>query len=378
MKRIFSIIVLAIIINSFSFFAGPGQALAFSVNPVGLLHQVTNTVISRVSDIIYYLIMQKKYIFDDYQDPNTYVALNIPPAVSNIIASSSVLTSTSTEIKTPGTSTDLLPVGTGTIPSVKKPSLPKAPVAGQTITPVQTPVIKSNIISAPATVITPDYTNNSDIIKYTNKERAKESLAPLLANSTLDIIAGKRADDLFTNQYFEHESPDGQSASDLAKQTGYDYLLIGENLAMGSFSDEEEIVTAWMDSPGHRANILNDKYQEIGVSLKTGLFNGEKTLMAVQIFGLPLGICPKPSSATKTQIDSSSQAIKQMQADAGVMYNDLNNLKNNPQIDKAYYYQKIQEYNYFAKQVNDAILALKNMIDNYNFEVSQYNSCINL
>lgn len=201
-------------------------------------------------------------------------------------------------------------------------------------------------------------------------------MKPLSANSILDTIAEQRADDLFANQYFEHASPDGKSATDLAKKDGYEYLLIGENLALGDFGGDQGIVSAWMASPGHRANILNGRYAELGVSVKTGTYNGENTTIAVQIFGLPLSDCPRPDSNDKTLIDSSTASIKQMQTDALVMFNNLNTLKNSPNLDLSYYYQKIQEYNYFAKKVNDAVSALKGMIDSYNLEVSKYNSCV--
>jgi uncharacterized protein YkwD len=92
---------------------------------------------------------------------------------------------------------------------------------------------------------------------------------------------------MFENQYFAHESPTGEKVSDLAKKFGYDFLLIGENLAMGNFSSDEDLVLAWMESPGHRENILNEKYQEIGVAVKKGIFEGKEVWIAVQHFGLP-------------------------------------------------------------------------------------------
>jgi hypothetical protein len=58
------------------------------------------------------------------------------------------------------------------------------------------------------------------------------------------------------------------------------------------------------------------------------------------------------------------------------MYNNLDSIKNNPQVDRSFYNQKIQEYNYYAKKVNDAVLALKIMIDAYNSQISKYNACI--
>ena len=162
----------------------------------------------------------------------------------------------------------------------------------------------------------------------------------------------------------------------MAKKINYEYLLIGENLALGIFDGDKGIVSAWMASPGHKANILNPKYTELGVAVKNGIYNGVNTTIAVQIFGLPLANCPKPDQNNKILIDSSSASINQMQAEALEMYNNLSTIKLNPQTDVSYYNQKIQEYNYFAKKVNNAVLALKGMVDSYNIEVGKYNTCI--
>jgi len=220
------------------------------------------------------------------------------------------------------------------------------------------------------------YSSDSEILKYTNIERVNSSLKPLSENAVLDNIAISRVKDLFANQYFEHESPDGQSVSDLAIQYNYDYLLIGENLALGEFGGDQGIVSAWMESPGHRANILNGKYKELGVAVKQGNFKGDDVTIAVQVFGEPLSNCSKPNLQNKVLIDDSTVSIKQMQADAKVMYDNLTAIKNSPNLDRGYYNQKIQEYNYFAKKVNDAVVNLKNLVETYNAAVARYNSCI--
>ena len=131
-----------------------------------------------------------------------------------------------------------------------------------------------------------------------------------------------------------------------------------------------------MNSPGHKANILNKQYTELGVSVKNGVYKGEETIIAVQIFGLPMANCPQPDQNVKHLIESSSDSIKQMQADALALYNNINTIKNKAGVDQAYYNQKIQEYNYSAKRVNDAVVALKSLIDSYNLQVSKYNACI--
>jgi uncharacterized protein YkwD len=260
---------------------------------------------------------------------------------------------------------------THTAPAVEKPN----PIV------VSNPilVIQSNPVTEPTEPevrIVNNYYNDSQILSATNLERENASLEPLLPNQILDQVAVLRADDLFTNQYFQHDSPDGLSAADLAKDLDYDYLLIGENLALGNFDNEQDIVSSWMESPGHRENILNAKYKELGVAVKEGIFDGEKVTIAVQIFANPLSNCIKPNSQTKSLIDESTISIKQMQVEATQMFSNLEKIKNDYSLDRSYYTQKVQEYNYFAKKVNDAVVALKGLVDIYNTGVNSYNSCI--
>lgn len=349
------------------------EAFSFNFNPITFLQKTANIIASRVSDAIYYLVMQKKYIFDNFSDPNIYTSFNIAPGLERIISST-----TADSIIGKLIFSRPIAVTTSTLPSLGKTApVYTTEVPGQVASSVPGLVVESSPVSNPENEPISD-SSGSQILNYTNEERIAMSLKPLADNSVLDTIADLRVDDMFTNQYFEHNSPDGQSVTDLAKKVGYGYLLIGENLAQGNFDGDEEIVSAWMASPGHKANILNEKYKELGVAVKEGIFDGGNTTIAVQIFSLPLVTCPKPSQNTKLLIDNSSVSIKQMQGEALVMYNNLDAMKNNPDINQSYYSQKIQEYNYFAKKVNDAVAALKNIIDIYNVEVAEYNSCINL
>ena len=124
------------------------------------------------------------------------------------------------------------------------------------------------------------------IIQCTNRARAENGgLPPLSENSLLDAIASERAADMIQKQYFAHYSPSGEGATDVAQRAGYHYKHLGENIALGSFQTDEKIVTAWMQSPGHRQNILSDGCSEIGVAAKRGRMKGEDVWVAVQIFG---------------------------------------------------------------------------------------------
>jgi uncharacterized protein YkwD len=123
-----------------------------------------------------------------------------------------------------------------------------------------------------------------EIIKLTNQERAKNNLAPLAPNAQLLKAALAKADKIFAEQYFSHNSLDGIKFSTWVKEEDYRYLIIGENLALG-FDNPKVVIKAWMDSPDHRANILNPRFRDIGLVVMESDFNGEKTKVIVQYFG---------------------------------------------------------------------------------------------
>jgi hypothetical protein len=124
------------------------------------------------------------------------------------------------------------------------------------------------------------------IIDLTNNARATEGLIMLEENRLLDAIAEARARDILDKQYFGHVSPTGEGASHIARKIGYKYKVIAENLASGAFFTNSKIVDCWMQSPGHRKNILSSRMREIGVSVIKGTLNGAETWVSVQIFGL--------------------------------------------------------------------------------------------
>jgi len=124
----------------------------------------------------------------------------------------------------------------------------------------------------------------TNIINLTNAARIAEGLGPLNQNSVLNQAAMAKANDMIANNYFAHTSPSGTSPWYWFKQADYIYTYAGENLAM-DFIEAEDVVDAWMASPTHRKNIVNGKYQEIGVAVKPGEIDGRKTIICVQFFG---------------------------------------------------------------------------------------------
>lgn len=122
------------------------------------------------------------------------------------------------------------------------------------------------------------------ILDIANTHRARSGLPPLILNARLSQAAQVHAEDMATNGYFSHTSPDGSSFAERLAAAGYSSRSWGENIAYG-YSNAEAAMTGWMNSSGHRANILSTGFKELGVghaSSSTG------TQYWVQTFAYPL------------------------------------------------------------------------------------------
>ncbi|TYS58018.1 hypothetical protein FZC74_13555 [Sutcliffiella horikoshii] len=102
------------------------------------------------------------------------------------------------------------------------------------------------------------------VVELTNAEREKQGLAPLELDVELSKVAKDKSKDMQQNNYFSHNSPTHGSPFDMMKKYGIQYNTAGENIAQGQQSPEE-VVNAWMNSEGHRANIMNENFTHIGV-----------------------------------------------------------------------------------------------------------------
>ena len=102
------------------------------------------------------------------------------------------------------------------------------------------------------------------VAELVNAERAKYGLKPLTLSKTLSDGARMKSKDMHDNRYFSHTSPTYGSPFDMMRSLGITYRTAGENIAKG-FASPEAVVKAWMNSKGHRANILSTSYTEIGV-----------------------------------------------------------------------------------------------------------------
>ncbi|MNZ58777.1 Cysteine-rich secretory protein family protein [compost metagenome] len=116
----------------------------------------------------------------------------------------------------------------------------------------------------------------SEVIALVNKERAKAGLSALSSDALLTKVATEKARDMDVNNYFSHTSPTYGSPFDMMRSFGVKYSYAGENIASGQRTPQE-VMTAWMNSAGHRANILNGNFTKIGV----GYVNGEWVQMFI-------------------------------------------------------------------------------------------------
>ena len=104
----------------------------------------------------------------------------------------------------------------------------------------------------------------NEVIRLVNVERSKKGLQPLRANWELSRVARFKSQDMVDNRYFSHTSPTYGSPFQMIRSFGMTYRTAGENIAYGQRTPQA-VVNAWMNSSGHRANILNASYTQIGV-----------------------------------------------------------------------------------------------------------------
>ncbi|MGA2910239.1 MAG: CAP domain-containing protein [Candidatus Microgenomates bacterium] len=127
----------------------------------------------------------------------------------------------------------------------------------------------------------------SEVVRLTNVQRQSNGLTALTEDPTLDAAALAKGNDMLAKGYWAHFAPDGTSPWSFFLKFGYEYKYAGENLAR-DFPDAASAVTAWMNSPSHRENILNPNYQDIGIGVVEGNLAGVDTTIIVQFFGTPL------------------------------------------------------------------------------------------
>jgi uncharacterized YkwD family protein len=161
---------------------------------------------------------------------------------------------------------------------VTKPSKPvtqpSKPVTqpSKPVTEPSKPVTQPNQGNSSTDTVTPTSSYATEVVTLVNQERAKAGLAALkMSNATLTKMALDKAKDMDSKGYFDHNSPTYGSPFDMMKQYGISYRYAGENIAKGQRTPQE-VMTAWMNSPGHRANILSANFTTIGVAYYNGVW----------------------------------------------------------------------------------------------------------
>ncbi len=210
------------------------------------------------------------------------------------------------------------------------------------------------------------------ILAIVNTERSALGLAPLQLNSTLRVIAEVKTADMIALQYFAHSAPDGTDIGILASRYQYEYLRVGENLAMGDFTSDADVMTGWMNSPGHRANILNPEYTEIGIAALQGMHDGRMMWYAVQEFGRPAALCPKPDALLAKKIVIYEQQLKTLEQTLTTLRTEIETGAG----DREELNAKIKDYNTIVDLYNKLIALTKEAVGVYNDQVATYNTCI--
>jgi hypothetical protein len=148
--------------------------------------------------------------------------------------------------------------------------------------------------------------NAYEVSSLSNQQRASAGLSALAMNGQLSNAAYQKANHMIANNYWGHYAPDGTSPWYFISANGYDYSTAGENLAK-DFSTSAGVVTGWMNSPGHRANIMNGAFSEVGYAVVNGTLLGNSTTLVVALYAKPV-IVAQPVTPAPTPIPAPTAA----------------------------------------------------------------------
>ena len=138
------------------------------------------------------------------------------------------------------------------------------------------------------------------LVDYANQDRQDTNgnnyIGNLAISPILEKAAQLKANDMANKGYFAHNSPEGHTPWYFFEIVGYNFSFAGENLAV-NFADSVDVNQAWMNSPGHRQNIMNGNFSEIGIAIAQGIYQGKETIFVVELFGRPSE--PEPTVLSK-------------------------------------------------------------------------------
>lgn len=150
-----------------------------------------------------------------------------------------------------------------------------------------------------------------ELLDNTNSHRISNGIGALALNGALDNAAQAKANDMAARDYWSHNTPDGQTPWTFMDAAGYKYQLAGENLAYG-FASAQDTLTGWMNSPGHRANILNGGYTEVGfgyINIANYQGTGPETLV-VAMYAAPASAPVQAATPTPAAANNTATAVQ--------------------------------------------------------------------
>lgn len=252
-------------------------------------------------------------------------------------------------------------------------------VAPEILAPTKARILSPPPLPSPPQEQTGGAITRAGIIEATNLRR-QISLGngfELQENDLLNLAAADKAKDMLDGQYFEHISPSGLDAGHFAAIFGYEYIIIGENLARGNYKNDAELVQAWMDSPGHRENILKKSYRQMGAAAIYGEFEGKNTWLAVQIFASPADACPRVDQDLAARIEGQKTALDNLNARQESLAAKIDQEKEAIKILQAEYNNLLSARASRAamgaklNELNDAILAINQKVNDYNASINE-------
>ena len=162
--------------------------------------------------------------------------------------------------------------------------------------------------NSPSTLAYATEMSVSGLLAATNAERANNGLSPLTINTKLNASAQSKANDMVARNYWAHNTPDGQEPWIFFDAAGYEYQKAGENLAYG-FSNSQTTIVGWMNSPSHRANMLDSLYTEVGFGFANSenfVSTGQETIIVAH-YAKPITVTAAPAPTPAPVAASSPQ-----------------------------------------------------------------------
>ncbi len=209
-----------------------------------------------------------------------------------------------------------------------------------------------------------------EIVRETNQQRIVLGLTPLSSNLVLAEVSKNKVRDMFEHNYFEHISPEGISVGEVVERFDYHYVVIGENLALGNYAGAKDVVRAWMESPGHKENIISPHYTEIGVYAEEGVYRDQNVWIAVQTFARPLSDCPEIDQDLESSITKNRNRISQIEKGIKEKQTEIENAESEEEQRAL-----VQKHNTMVEELNTLAAKTKNLIATYNAQVSAFNQC---